>query len=412
MAISMTAAETQPVISATQDQRPGLAMIANVMAPYRRNLHKLVAEGVPELKVHTLITHGPAEFTWNLSLPESIHASFFSAPGDSPLAGTLRHPVREWHKGGRLIEYLQAHGVRAVILFGYRYLSFLRVIRYCRRTGIPAFVHNDSNIHGDRHMPSWKRTLKSAMYRGWLTQVSGVMSMGEYGDDFFLRYGADPEGLYRVPWPVDEDYHSRVTEERLQRFRQKFGLSDDRRYLLFSGRLVAVKRVDLLIDAFAAIADERPDWDLVIVGEGVLGEELRQRVPNALRSRIVWTGFLDGDEPALAYNAADVLVLPSDFEPWALVIQEAMAAGLAVVASDVVGAARELIQDKSSGRIFPAGRLGTLIEALMDVTAPTNIERYQAEATRALADWSRTTDPIAEVRRALVKNGVLGAAVN
>ena len=49
-----------------QDQRPGLAMIANVMTPYRRNLHKLVAEGIPEFTLHSLITHWPAEFRWNI----------------------------------------------------------------------------------------------------------------------------------------------------------------------------------------------------------------------------------------------------------------------------------------------------------------------------------------------------------
>jgi glycosyltransferase involved in cell wall biosynthesis len=407
MATSMTVAENRSLGRAREDERPGLAMIANVMAPYRRNLHKLVAEGIPELKVHTLITHGPAEFTWNLSLPESIHANYFGSPGDSPLAGTFRHPVHEWRKGGRLIDYLRAHNVRAVILFGYRYLSFLRVIRYCRRMDIPAFVHNDSNIHGDRRLPAWKRALKTAMYRYWLPQVSGVMSMGEYGDQFFVRYGAAPERLYRVPWPVDPDYHSQVNEDRLQRFRQKFGLSTGRRYLLYSGRLVTVKRVDLLIDAFAAIAAQRPEWDLMIVGEGVLGEELRRRVPQALRSRVVWTGFLDGDEPALAYNAADALVLPSDFEPWALVIQEAMAAGLAIVASDVVGAARELIQDKLSGRIFPAGQLAGLTGAMTDVTDAGSLERYQAAARRALTDWSRSCNPIEEVRRALAESGVL-----
>jgi glycosyltransferase involved in cell wall biosynthesis len=410
MATSMIATDMQPASRDAEDQRPGLAMIANVMTPYRRNLHKLVAEGIPEFTLHSLITHSPAEVRWNIELPESIHASFFGSSGDSPQASAFHRPAKEWRKGGRLIEYLQTHNVRAVILFGYRYPSFLRVIRYCRRAGIPAFVHNDSNIHGDRQMPGWKRALKSAMYRGWLTQVSGVMSMGEYGDQFFLRYGADRRRLYRVPWPVDPEFHSQVNEERLQRFRQKFGLSGDRRYLLYSGRLVAVKRVDLLIDAFAAIAAQRPDWDLVIVGEGVLGGELRQRVPQALRSRVVWTGFLDGDEPALAYNAADVLVLPSDFEPWALVIQEAMAAGLAIVASDVVGATRELIQDKSSGRIFPAGQLAGLIDAMKDVTQPMNLERYQDASRRALADWSRTTNPIDEVRRALVENGVLPAA--
>jgi glycosyltransferase involved in cell wall biosynthesis len=386
---------------------PGLAMIANVMTPYRLNLHKLVAAGIPELKLHTLITHGPAEFAWNLDLPESIHASFFGSPGDSPLASSLRSPRREWQKGGRLIEFLQANNARAVILFGYRYLSYLRVIRHCRQTGIPVFVHNDSNIHGERNLPGLKRSLKTRLYRWWIAQVSGVMSMGEYGDQFFLQYGIDPKRLYRVPWPVDRGFHSAVNDGRLHQFRQKYGLSEDRRYLLFSGRLVPDKRVDLLIDAFAAMAARRPQWDLMIVGDGALAEELRRRVPESIGGRIVWTGFLDGDEPALAYAAADVLVLPSDREPWALVIQEAMSAGLAVVASHIVGAARELIDDKRSGRIFTAGKIDELTGALLEITDPLKLEGYQRQSRQALADWCARCDPIAEIRRALVENRVL-----
>ena len=78
-----------PMANATHDARPGLAMIANVMAPYRLNLHKLVAAGIPELKLHTLITHGPADFDWNMAVPEAIHVSHFGAAGDSPTAGTF-----------------------------------------------------------------------------------------------------------------------------------------------------------------------------------------------------------------------------------------------------------------------------------------------------------------------------------
>jgi glycosyltransferase involved in cell wall biosynthesis len=306
-----------------------------------------------------------------------------------------------------LIEHLQANDIQAVILFGYRYISYLRVIRYCRTNGIPVFVHNDSNIHGERNLSGAKRAIKSRLYRWWIAQVSGIMSMGEYGDEFFLQYGADPGRLYRVPWPVDEGFHSAVNEERLNQFHRKFHLAADRRYLLYSGRLVPDKRVDLLIDAFAALAARRPEWDLLIVGDGVLGDELRERVPEAIRSRVVWTGFLGGDEPALAYAAADVLVLPSDREPWALVIQEAMSAGLAVVASHVAGAARELIKDKRDGRIFTAGRLDELIEAVLEVTDPARLQWYQQQSRCALVRWQQEHNPIAEIRRALVESQVL-----
>jgi glycosyltransferase involved in cell wall biosynthesis len=180
---------------------------------------------------------------------------------------------------------------------------------------------------------------------------------------------------------------------------------------MFSGRLITQKRVDLVIDAFAAIAAERRDWDLLVVGDGLLRDELRRRVPESLRSRVVWTGFVEGNESALSYHAADVLLLPSDYEPWALVVQEAMAAGLAVIASDVVGAAHELVEDGVNGRIFPVGNLKELIGAVRQVTAADAIQAMKKNSRGVLAKYRETVDPVAEVRRALADVGVLKSSV-
>jgi glycosyltransferase involved in cell wall biosynthesis len=393
--------------NAAHDSRPGLAMIANVMAPYRLNLHKLVAAGIPELKLHTLITHGPADFDWNMTMPEAIHVSHFGAAGDSPTAGTFRRPLYEWRKGGRLIDYLKANDVRAVIMFGYRYISYRRTIRYCHQSGIPLFVNNDSNIQNDRRMSPAKRWLKARMYGSWIRQVSGVMPMGKFGDQFFIRYGANPQRLYRVPYTPDYDSFAERDETRLQQFRQKFGLSTGRKYFLYSGRLAPVKRVDLLIDAFGTIAAERPDWGLVVAGDGPLGDELRRRVPESLRRRVIWTGFLEQDELKSAYHASEVLVLPSDFEPWAVVVQEALAAGLVVVASDAVGSAHELIADGLGGRIFPTGDLGALQEAMLEVSAANALSGHKQRPRDALDKWRNNTNPVNEIRRALADFGVL-----
>jgi glycosyltransferase involved in cell wall biosynthesis len=187
-------------------------------------------------------------------------------------------------------------------------------------------------------------------------------------------------------------------------------LDGRRRRLIFSGRLVPEKRVDLLIDAFVAIASERPQWDLLIAGDGVLHDELHRRVPEALQQRVVWTGFLDRGEPALAYHSADVLVLPSDNEPWALVVPEAMAAGLVVVSSNIPGASYELVEDGRTGRIFPAGNLEELKHALHEVTADEALPRFKAESRALLARYLEKVDPVAEVRRALVNTGVLKAS--
>jgi glycosyltransferase involved in cell wall biosynthesis len=132
-------------------------------------------------------------------------------------------------------------------------------------------------------------------------------------------------------------------------------------------------------------------------------------VPEALRSRVVWTGFVDGADSALSYHAADVLVLPSDYEPWAVVIQEAMGAGLVVVASDVVGAAHELVEDRKSGRIFASGNLEQLVSALRDVTDSAAIIGYKQRSREALAAYREAVHPVNEIRRALRDAGVLSS---
>jgi glycosyltransferase involved in cell wall biosynthesis len=180
---------------------------------------------------------------------------------------------------------------------------------------------------------------------------------------------------------------------------------------MFSGRFVPLKRLDLLIDAFAAIAGERPNWDLMLVGDGPLRDELRRRVPASLQSRVIWTGFLDGQDLALAYQSADILVLPSDHEQWSLVIQEAMAAGLVVVSSDVPGATYELVEDGRSGRVFPKGNLEQLTQALRDTTSDEAFPNYKRESAAAWARWRNNVDPISEIRRALVEAGVLNPAL-
>lgn len=169
-----------------------------------------------------------------------------------------------------------------------------------------------------------------------------------------------------------------------------------------------MKRVDLLIDAFSAIASARPDWDLLIIGDGPLRAELEARLPVELKPRVKWTGFLD-DQPTVSalYRLCDVLVLSSGHEPWAVVINEAAAAGLAIVSSDVVGAAAELVRDGVNGRTFPTRNLEKLKECLLDVTDPARIDSMKQASAAVLADWRERGDPIKGLRQVLRKFKVI-----
>jgi len=237
------------------------------------------------------------------------------------------------------------------------------------------------------------------------------MPCGTLGQAYFEKYGARPDQVFFFPYEPDYDLVTQITADAIAAAQQRFGLDPARRRLVFSGRFARMKRVDLLIDAFAAIAPDRPDWDLLIIGDGSLRAQLRARLPNALESRVTCAGFLDDPKTvATLYRASDVLVLPSEVEPWAVVINEAAAAGLAIVASEVVGAAAELVRDGVNGRIFPAGDVAALRGALLDVTRADRTDAMKAASATVLADWRRRGDPVAGLRRALERGGVLSTS--
>jgi glycosyltransferase involved in cell wall biosynthesis len=123
---------------------------------------------------------------------------------------------------------------------------------------------------------------------------------------------------------------------------------------------------------------------------------------------VVFTGFVNDQATVSAlYRASDVMVLPSDFEPWALVVNEAAAAGLAIIATDKVGAAAELVRDGVNGFIFPASDLAKLTDRLLEVTDDSRIEELKAGSAGVLNEWRRVADPVNGLRQALASCGVL-----
>lgn len=411
--------------------RPILAVLCGELPPYRLHWHRRIAREIPELELRTLLFPIRVPSPW--PVPDDPLLGLVRFDPKRPAGAERVNRVRAWDYSDRhpepaslslrvrtilaerremrtLFRWLRAHRPAALLVNGHAPDPASSALVWGKVHRVPTFVWADSNVHDDRSR-GWRRLVKQIYVRPLLGMASAILPCGQNGRAYFRRYVSERKPMFECPLEPDYPRFEHVAEERKRAIGARFGLDPVRKRIIVVCRLIALKRVDTILDAFGAIASERPEWDLLIVGDGPQRAALEARVPEALRGRVQWAGFVgDADDLAALYAWSHVLVLASEHEAWALVLNEAAAAGLAIVASHVVGAAPELVREGVNGRTFPVGDAQALANALREVTSIDHLDEMRSASRRVLAEWRARADPIAGLRAALRHVGVLKGA--
>ncbi|MHB2020395.1 MAG: glycosyltransferase family 4 protein [Candidatus Xenobia bacterium] len=254
--------------------------------------------------------------------------------------------------------------------------------------GVPVLMRGDTNPRAVRR--SWKMRPRQWLLRRLFSRLAGFLAAGQRNHEFYLGLGVPASRIHTVPYAVDnarwQAEADRLRPQRRQ-LRERWGLPADVPLLLYCGRLAEEKGVSELL---AACRQIQTAGALVVVGDGPLRALLegpRGGLP------VYWMGFKNQSELAQFYVLADALVVPSRFEPWGLVINEAMVCGLPVLATDVVGAVPDLVTDGVTGLVFPAGSTDLLAQAMERMLRdPVSRAAMGAEAAGRIAKWSYEQD--------------------
>ncbi len=383
---------------------PTLAIVANAASPYRTAQHLRYVREVPGLRLRSLFLYGETAHDWDNPLPPEIDPEVL-LPGVSIVG---RHTAagmrRQVGLARRLLRRLTALRPDVVLLTGYADLAFLAAMAWCRRHRVPYVLYCDSNVAGDRAR-GWKRLVKTAVIGASVRGAAVVGATSRAGLRYFHRYGGARRPTVFLPPEPDYAPITGTPAADVDRRAAALGLEPGRRRFVFVGRLSPEKGLDVAIDAFLAHADALEGWDLVVAGDGPARDELVARVPADRADRVRWLGYVAGRDDLIAvYRTGDVLVLPSGYEPWGVVVLEAAAAGLALVVSDVVGAAVELVRPGVNGLTFPPGDTAALGRALVEVAGAA--EEMGARSPEVLAAWRAGRDPVDGLRHALAAAGV------
>jgi glycosyltransferase involved in cell wall biosynthesis len=272
-----------------------------------------------------------------------------------------------------IVKFLKQNAYDIVVVGVYSSPTSMLAIMHMKHRGIPFILNSDGGLAKN------DSPLKFKIKKYFIGSASGWLSPGEVTNEYLSHYGADLSKSYIYPFTsVEEKYIEKAAaaaEEKL-RLREEFGIKEEKA-VVSVGRFIPLKGFDILIKAAKKLSGDAGVY--IVGGEPTeaylkLGRELGI-------GNVHYVNFMDAEKLKGFYRACDLFVLPSRTEAWGLVINEAMANGLPVIATDKCVAALELIEDGRNGYLVPVDDDEALAERMNAILGDAILRRQMAEAS-------------------------------
>ncbi len=333
-----------------------LAIITSHPIQYNAPWFKLLAER-KKLAIMIFYTWGQLEqdakydpgfgenVAWDIPLLEGYDFTFVkntaTKPGTHHFKGivnpTLNKEIEEWTPD-------------AILVFGWSFYSHLKCLRFFHQK-IPVLFRGDSTLLDEDI--GIKKILRRLFLKWVYSHVDIAMYVGLNNKEYFLSHGLKPGQLLYAPHAIDNNRFAQpddIYQAGADILKKNAGIQKEDLVLLFAGKLEKKKNPLFLIRLLKLVDDKRVK--IIFVGTGELMETMQSAA--AADDRILLMGFKNQQQMPVMYRVADLFVLPSagPGETWGLALNEAMASGKAVIATNKTGGAINLIDEGINGLII------------------------------------------------------------
>ena len=229
---------------------------------------------------------------------------------------------------------------------------------------IPVWFRGDSTLLDDSISPIWKQLVRKIFLSWVYKKVDLAFYVGDNNKKYFLQHGLIPSQLTHAPHAIDNrrfsDWNVGLQND-LTAWKESLGIAENDLVVLFVGKLESKKNPRFILDLATLLPSKK--FKFIIVGDGVLGNELKRKAKQD--ERILFLPFQNQTKMPSVYRLGDVLVLPSlgPGETWGLAMNEAMACGIPIFGSTKCGGSIDLIDD-SCGLIFNPRDFNSVVNKL------------------------------------------------
>jgi glycosyltransferase involved in cell wall biosynthesis len=247
----------------------------------------------------------------------------------------------------------------AVLIFGWNFQSHFKAMRYFKGK-IPVLFRGDSTLLDEK--PGFKTFFRWMVLKFVYQFIDYAFYVGSNNRKYFTKHGLEERQLIFAPHVIDNERFN-IKKGSLEidagKWRNELKIDQGNLVFLFAGKFEPKKDPEILVQAAKKVSGS--NYTFIFAGDGQLKDKLLKISGNI--SNVVFIPFQNQSKMPLLYGLCDVFVLPSSgpYETWGLAINEAMACGKALLASDKVGCAIDLVQNGINGYIFRAGDLDDLV---------------------------------------------------
>jgi 1,2-diacylglycerol 3-alpha-glucosyltransferase len=279
----------------------------------------------------------------------------------------------------RLINFvrlLSEKKIDAVCIAGYGRLEYLFFLIYSKLRGKKVILFAESWYQSS--------TLTDMIKSGFLRMVGdGFLVSGQRAFDHFTKRLRIPVMKVKIGYSVVDNAHFALKHSKS---------SDRKKILLCIARFASEKNLTFLINGFGESRMPQEGWELHLVGGGPQKDELLGRIARTKNPSLKLVDWQSYEQLPELYNEAVMFVLPSIFEPWGLVVNEAMAASLPLLLSDRVGSVPDLLKEGKNGWAFNTENRSEFLERLNRISVMTlnQLAEMGKQSEQQIASFSTT----------------------
>ena len=239
--------------------------------------------------------------------------------------------------------------------------------------------------------PLFKKIVKRIAFPLLFKAMDAFLAVGSLSRQFFMYYGVPDEKIFLFPYAVDNDFFEKHVEglrARKDEMKMGLGLPEDIPTILSVLKFIDRERPLDLLEAYKLLT-KGMSAALVLVGDGPQNELIRKYIEENELEYVRLPGYVKYSELRDFYSIADVFVHPGIFECWGLSVNEAMASGLPIITSDLVGSSYDLIRNGENGYIYPAKDVEALAFYLESVISNLDLAKEMGRVSKTIIhSWS------------------------